>query len=221
MESLDEKNNGEPIIKFIEYFPNTTEFSYYGKLKTRSTFYKLISNNNRHKLVNHIPKLKQTIINVIKEEMKKYSPKEETDMKKITQGDLNGISIIIYREDFEKSDYSDYDSEDSDIENSVGSYKLFEDTTDKLYKGLSKFLNNIKKKETKILNKQIKNVDSDSDYKYIYFNEYNMYVNFQIYDGSDLIFYMMRDGYDQKMKRRKERKEEKRKEYQRYLNSSS
>ena len=53
--------------------------------------------------------------------MKKYSPKEETDMKKIKQGDLNGISIIIYRGDFEKSDYSDYNSEDSDIENAVGS----------------------------------------------------------------------------------------------------
>ena len=155
--------------------------------------------------------------------MKKYSPKEETDMKKIFQGDLNGISIIIYREDFEKTDYSDYDSEDSDIENSVGSYKLFEDTTDKLYKGLSKFLNNIKRKEAKILNKQIKHVDSESDFKYIYiyFNEYNMYINFQIYDGGDLLFYMMRDGYDQKMKRRKERKQEKRKEYERYLNSSS
>ena len=67
-----------------------------------------------------------------------------------------------------KTDYSDYDSEDSDIENSVGSYKLFEDTTDKLYKGLSKFLNNIKRKEAKILNKQIKHVDSESDFKYIY-----------------------------------------------------
>ena len=146
---LNKTNNDEPIIKFIKYHPNTTEFSYYGKLKTHSSFYKLISNNNRHKLVNHIPKLKQTIINVIKEEMKKYFPKEETDMKKIKQGDLNGISIIIYREDFEKSDYSDYDSDDSDIEDAVGSYKLFEDTTDKLYKGLSKFLNNIKKKKLK------------------------------------------------------------------------
>ena len=48
-----------------------------------------------------------------------------------------------------------------------------------------------------------------------------MYINFQIYDGGDLLFYMMRDGYDQKMKRRKERKQEKRKEYERYLNSSS
>jgi len=82
-------------------------------------------------------------------------------------------------------------------------------------------LNNIKRKETKILNKQIKNVDSESDFKYIYFNEYNMYINFQIYDGGDLLFYMTRDGYDQKMKRRKERKEEKRKENERYLNSSS
>ena len=146
---LNEKNNDEPIIKFIHYNPNTTEFSYYGKLKTHSTFYNLISNNNRHKLVNHIPKLKQTIIDVIKEEMKKYSPKEETDMKKIKRGDLNGISIIIYREDFCKDEYSDYDSEDSDIENAVGSYKLFEDTTDKLYKRLSKFFNNIKKKKLK------------------------------------------------------------------------
>ena len=135
-------------------------------------------------------------------------------MKKIIQSDLNGISIIIYREDFQKTDYSDYDSEDSDIENAVGSYKLFEDTTEKVYKGLSKFLNNIKRKETKILNNQIKNVDSDRDYEYIYiyFNEYNMYINFQIYDGGDLFFYMMRDGYDQKMKRREERKKREKEE---------
>ena len=46
---------------------------------------------------------------------------------------------------------------------------------------------------------------------YIYFNEYNMYINFQIYDGGDLFFYMMRDGYDQKMKRREERKKERKK----------
>ena len=111
--------------------------------------YNLISNNNSHKLVNHIPNLKQTIINVIKEEMKKYSPKEETDMKKINRGDSNGISIIIFREDFCKDEYSDYDSEDSDIEDSVGSYKLFEDTTGKLYRGLSRFLNNVKKKKLK------------------------------------------------------------------------
>ena len=197
MESLDEKSTDEPIIKFKNYYPNTVEHSYYGKLKTHSTLYNIISNNNSRKLVNHIPKLKQTIINVIKEEMKKYSPKEETDMKKIKQGDLNGISIIIFREDFCKDEYSDYDSEDSDIEDSVGSYKLFEDTTDKLYRGLTKFLNNVKKKETKILNKK-----DDS----IIFQQYIVYINFQIYDGADLFFYMMRDGYDQKMKRREERK---------------
>ena len=143
---LNEKNNDEPIIKFENYIPNATEFSYYGKLKTHSTLYNLINNNNKHKLVNHIPKLKQTIINVIKEEIKKYSPKEEADIKKRKRGDCNGISIIIHREDFEKTDYSNYDSEDSDIENLVGSYRLFEDTTDKLYKNLTKFLNNIKRK---------------------------------------------------------------------------
>ena len=96
--------------------------------------------------------------------------------------------------------------------NAVGSYKLVEDTTEKLYQGLSKFLNNMKSKETKILNKQIRNVDSESDFKYIYFNEYNMYINFQIYDGGDLLFYMMRDGYDQKMKRREERKKREKEE---------
>ena len=69
------KNNDEPIIKFENYIPNTTEFSYYGKLKTHCTLYNLIHNNNRYKLVNYIPKLKQTIINVIKEEIKKYPPK--------------------------------------------------------------------------------------------------------------------------------------------------
>ena len=56
------------------------------------------------------------------------------------------------------------------------------------------------------MNKKIKDVKSDSDYEYICFDIYNIYINFQIYDGGDLLFYMMRDGYDQKMKRREERK---------------
>ena len=74
---LNEKNNDEPIIKFENYIPNTTEFSYYGKLKTHCTLYNLIHNNNRYKLVNYIRKLKQTIINVIKEEIKNILQKKK------------------------------------------------------------------------------------------------------------------------------------------------
>ena len=210
MESLDEKTHDEPTIKFYKYCPDTIESSYYGRLKTHTIIYELISNNNSHKLVNYIPNLKQTIIDVIKKEMDKHNPKEETDMKKINQGDLNGISIIIHREYFEKSDYSDYDSDDSDIENSVGSYTLLNDTTNKLYRGLSKFLNNVKDKETKILNKK-----DDTDE----FQKYTIYINFQLFDGSDFILSTLKGGYEQYMKRRKERKEEKRKEYERYLQS--